>query len=151
MTSGSTSLTQPAVTGRPVVGRDRDAVAAAPGLDDAEEPVLARRAEHHLDVAAALAQLGGEPEERGAAVAAADEDARHRLASAAGSLAERPDDVDRVVRRALDDPPGADADGRDDDLDGAAVGAAGADLVDREASAAAASPTVSPPTARATN
>ncbi len=64
MTSPSTSLTQPRRPERAVVGGDGDAVGGAAGLDDAEEAVLGGRAEHHLDVAAALAQRLGEPEQR---------------------------------------------------------------------------------------
>ena len=120
------------LTGRAVVGRHRDPVAAAPGLDDAEEPVLARGAEHHLDVAAALAQLGRRARRAGRCRSHRRRGRRHRL----GRQRERPCRAARrrrrVVRRAADDPPGAGADGRDDDLDGAAVGAARADLVDRE-------------------
>src|SRR5689334_6039933 len=97
--------------GRAVVGGDGDAVAAASRLDHAEEAVLAGGAEHHLDVAAALAQLAGEPEERRTAVAAADEHAGDRFGGQREGLAERSDDVDGVVRHALDDPPGAGPDG----------------------------------------
>ena len=121
---------------RAVVGGDGDAVGRAAGLDDAEEPVLARRAEHHLDVAAPLAQGGGQPEQRRAAVAAADEDARRPARWAAGTAARagrrrRPCRAARSSRQ----PPGARPVRGDDDVDGAAVGAARADLVDREAAA----------------
>ena len=51
MTSGSTSLTQPRVPADPSSVVTVRPSAAAPRLDDAEQPVLARRAEHHLDVA----------------------------------------------------------------------------------------------------
>ena len=62
------------------------------------------RAEHHLDVAALSRSCLGQPEQRRAAVAAADQHARHRLGRQRERLAERADDVDLVVQREPGDP-----------------------------------------------
>ena len=97
MTSPSTSLTQPRRPEEPSSVVTVTPSARAPRLDDPEQPVLGRRAEHHLDVAAALAQRLGQPEQRRRAVAAADEHAGHRLGGQRERPAERADDVDRVV------------------------------------------------------
>ncbi len=68
------------------------------GVQSAEQPVGGRRAEHEVDPAAALAQRLGQQEQRGRAVAAADEHAVGRVLRQRERPPSGPTTSTRVVR-----------------------------------------------------
>src|SRR5450631_3539871 len=116
---------------RAVVSGHRDRVCGTARLHDPEKLVSGGRTQHHLHVAAKLAQCRCQPEERSAAVASTHQNSCHRIRRQREAAAERADDVDRIVRLQVGQPPGARSARRHHDLDGAANGATGAHAVDQ--------------------
>ena len=76
---------------------------------------------------AALAQDLGQPEQRRAAVAPADEHGSTTVVRQGERLPERSDEIEDIVDPALGDPRRPGGVGRDDDLDGPRVGVDGVD------------------------
>ena len=79
-----------ALPDRAVVGGDRHGGRQPAGVEVAEQPVRAARAEHHVDAAAALAQGVRERQQRGGAVPAADQRRGDRVLGSRNGLPSGP-------------------------------------------------------------
>jgi hypothetical protein len=96
----------------------------------AVRPVRARRPEQEVHLAAAAAEPVGEREERGAAVAAAHQQAAHRVTGYRERPPERPGHIEYVPGTALREPAGARAYHGEHEFHGATV--VGPHIVDGE-------------------
>ncbi len=124
---------QPPHPHRTVLGGDHRGARGPAGGHRAEDPVRARRAEQEVHLAAAAAEPVGQREERGAAVAAAHQQAAHRVARDGERPPERPGHVEHVPGAALGQPAGPRAHHGEHKFHGAAV--VGPHIVDGERAA----------------